>query len=64
MIFSDLENLEIDGIDIKDYPDFVDSFLAYAECNGKELTEKEYDFANENFTEEIHQHIIENQMYL
>jgi len=64
MKFTDLKNLEIDGVDIKDYPDFVDSFVSYAEYNGKELTDKEIEKVNEFCTEEIHQYILENQMYL
>ena len=38
-----LENVEIDGIDFTDYPDFTDAFISYAERNGKPLTEKELD---------------------
>lgn len=39
--WKDLENIEIDGVDPKDYPDFCDAFLSYAEHNGRPLTEEE-----------------------
>lgn len=64
MKFSQLENIEIEGIDIKDYPDFCDAFIAYAEYNGEELTENEYNFANDNFSGEIYDYIFDNQLYL
>jgi len=31
---SKISNVEIQGIDLKDYPDFCDAFLVYAEYNG------------------------------
>ena len=36
-----IENLEFDGIDTSDYPDFSDAYISYAECNGVPLTEEE-----------------------
>ena len=38
-----LENVEIDGIDFTDYPDFTDAYIVYAERNGVPLTEDELD---------------------
>ena len=38
----DLNTLEVDGVDSNDYPDFVDSYITYAEySNGKKLTDDE-----------------------
>ena len=39
--FSDLEAIEIDGINTWDYPDFADAFILYAEIDGKALTVKQ-----------------------
>lgn len=45
---SKLENVQVEGIDTGDYPDFCDSFISYAEIDGRELTDEEYDYVNEN----------------
>lgn len=39
----DITNFEIDGVDSKDYPDFCDAYLSYAEHSetGEPLTEAE-----------------------
>ena len=49
---SQLTDLEIDGVDMKDYPDFCDAFIASGyvttwddEC--RELTDEEIDYINE-----------------
>lgn len=46
----DLESIEIDGIDHRDYPDYSDAFVSYAEWNdGTPLTDDELDqFTDEN----------------
>jgi len=38
-----IENLEVDGVDTRDYPDFCDAFFAHGIWikTGKELTEDE-----------------------
>ena len=38
-----IENLEVDGVDTRDYPDFCDAYLASATWidSGEELTEDE-----------------------
>ena len=43
-----VENVEVDGIDTFDYPDFVDAFIVYAEYDGKEMTEEQIEELNEN----------------
>ncbi len=43
-----IENIEIDGIDTKDYPDFCDAFIASADYDGKEMTEEQLDELNED----------------
>ena len=36
-------NVEIENIDMKDYPDFVDAYISSAQfkCNGKELNDEQ-----------------------
>jgi len=36
-----LECVQVDGIDMRDYPDFVDAYISYAEYEGEPLTEDE-----------------------
>lgn len=46
---SNLTDIEIDGVDLKDYPDFSDASIVSAvfKDTGVELTEKELDILNE-----------------
>mgnify|MGYP003143140922 CR=1 FL=1 len=46
--YTKLENLEVEGIDTRDYPDFCDAYIGYAEINGREATEEELDEINED----------------
>jgi len=39
--------IELDGIDMSDYPDFCDAFICYAEYKGKEMTTEELDELND-----------------
>ena len=44
-----LINIEVEDIDMKDYPDFCDAYIAYAEdSDGIPLTEQELDVVNED----------------
>lgn len=46
--YSKIEDVEIDGIDHRDAPDFVDAFIASASYEGREMTDAELDALNEN----------------
>ena len=41
-----ITNIEVDGIDFKDYPDFCDAFIASADYNGKPMTDEQLDELN------------------
>jgi len=41
-------DLEFDGIDHSDYPDYCDAFLVRGECDGIEMTEEQIDEFNES----------------
>ena len=48
MEYTKIENVEVDGIDTRDYPDFVDAFISYAEIDGEPLTDEQlYELTNE-----------------
>ena len=43
-----IDNIELDGIDTKNYPDFCDAFIASADYNGKPMTDEQLDELNED----------------
>jgi len=43
-----IDNIEVDGIYTKDYPDFCDAFIASADYNGKPMTDEQLDELNED----------------
>jgi hypothetical protein len=44
--YSLIDNIEFDGIDHKDYPDYCDAYICYAEYDGREMTDEELDELN------------------
>ena len=58
-----LTDVELDGVDPKDHPDYCDAYIASASLNGVELTESQLDelnssdagasFVNENAWEHV-----------
>jgi len=59
MEYKHITNVEVDGIDTKDYPDFCDAFISYAEYKGKEMTEQQLDTLNED-SDYVNQLVFEN----
>jgi len=43
-----IDNIEVDGIDTKDYPDFCDAFISSADYDGKSMTDEQLDELNED----------------
>jgi hypothetical protein len=41
-------DIEVDGIDERDYPDFCDAYIAFAMVEGREATEAELDSLNDD----------------
>ena len=52
-----ITNVEVDGVDIKDYPDFCDAFISSADYNGKPMTEEEIDELSDDF---VHDEVLES----
>jgi hypothetical protein len=46
MDYSKIDNIKIDGIDTKDYPDFCDAFIESADYDGKPMTSQQLDEIN------------------
>ena len=43
-----ISNIEIDGLDRHDYPDFVDAFICDAHVDGKQATDDQLDQINDD----------------
>ena len=43
-----IENVEVDGIDTNDYPDFCDAYISSADYDGKPMTCEQLDELNED----------------
>jgi hypothetical protein len=52
-----VDNLEFDGIDFADYPDFVDAFLVTADYDGKEMTEEQIDYLNDEYSDWVYEEV-------
>ena len=46
--YSKISNVEVEGIDYADYPDFCDAFIASANYDGREMTEEELETLNDD----------------
>jgi hypothetical protein len=60
MNLDNITDIEVDGIDMSDYPDFCDAFIATAfwKDTGVELSEAELDELNDNHGEFVYDHVI------
>jgi hypothetical protein len=56
---SKLDNLSFSGIDTKDYPDFSDAMIESGDYKGRELTDEEIDYINEEFPDFVHDKLFE-----
>jgi len=46
--YGQISNIEVDGIDTKDYPDFCDAYISYAEYLGKPMTGEQLELLNDD----------------
>lgn len=59
-----VQNIQIDGINRRDYPDFVDAYISYAEFqNGEPLTADQLDDLNDECGESINEMIHDRVLY-
>jgi len=56
--YSKIDMVEVDGIDTRDYPEFTDAFIGYAEYDGVEMTDEQYDVLNEDY-DYVHEKVFE-----
>ena len=48
MDYSKITNVEIEGIDFRDYPDFCDAYIVSADYDGVPMTQEQLDEINED----------------
>jgi|TARA_R110000822_G_scaffold3883_7_gene16573 hypothetical protein len=48
MDYTKIDNIVVDGIDFKDYPDFCDAYIESADYKGVPMTDKQLDEINDN----------------
>ena len=59
--YAKISDVEVDGIDTRDYPDFCDAYISYAEYDGREMTDEELDVLNED--SDFVYSAVENHLY-
>ena len=52
-----IDNIEVDGIDYGDYPDFTDSFIAAADLDGVEMTDEQLEDLNDNYPDFVYESV-------
>lgn len=57
MKIDEVENLEVDGVDSRDYPEFCDAYFSrgFEKSSGRELTEDELDKLGEDYPEVLNE---------
>jgi hypothetical protein len=46
--YSKIDNIEVDGIDHRDYPDYCDAYIVSADYGDRPMTEEEIEILNED----------------
>jgi len=55
MDIREVEDLEIDGVDTKDYPDFCDTYFCRGTYKGRELTDEELEKLGYDYPEVLNE---------
>lgn len=55
--------IEIDGVDMKDYPDFCDAYVSAALYKGEPMSEELLENLNENHSSFVYDHVFENASF-
>jgi hypothetical protein len=57
---SKIHDVEIEGVDTRDYPDFCDAYISYATYNGWPMTDEQLDALNENYRDFVYEKVLES----
>lgn len=55
-----IDNMEFDGIDHKDYPDYCDAYCSNADYEGRQMTDEELEELNEDYSEFVNEKLIDH----
>ena len=58
MDLTKIDNIEIEGIDHTDHPDYCDAFIASADLDGVEMDDKQLDDLNENHADFVYDAVL------
>ena len=58
MDYKKIDNIEVDGIDTKDYPDFSNAYILSADYDGVPMTDEQLDELNED-GDYVYEHIMD-----
>ena len=58
MDLSKITNIEIEGIDFKDAPDFCDAFIASADYNGEPMTDEQLNKLSDENSDFVYEAVI------
>jgi hypothetical protein len=62
--FAKINNVEIENIQMFDYPDFCDAFLSYAEYGDEPMSEEMINYINDNEYGFVNEYIHDHQLYI
>lgn len=55
-----IDNIEVDGIDTADYPDFVDAYIASADYDGMEMAEEQIEELNDKHGDFVYDAVMDH----
>ena len=58
--FKLVDNVIVDGIDYKDYPDFCDAYISEADYNGKPMSDEMLDDLNTDYRDFVYEQVYSN----
>mgnify|MGYP000944551907 CR=1 FL=1 len=61
--FTKITNVDIENIQMYDYPDFCDAFLVDTDYGDEQMTEEIISYCNDNEYEFINEYIHDHQLY-
>lgn len=53
-----IDNIEIEGVDHTDHPDYCDAFISSADLDGVEMTDKQLDDLNDNYSDFVYDSVL------
>ena len=52
---SKIDNVQVEGVDPRDHPDYSDAFIASADYNGRPMTDEELDYLNDEYQDFVYE---------